>query len=761
MKRYFKTIAAAMLSVLAVAACQKENLGGAQDGQEVDVNLTLTSPEIGTKAYGDGQTVNTVHVWVYQVAADGTMTYIVPAASGEAATPTQEVEMKNGTAKYSTRLVTGQKYTFVFWADYHKDGYTSPYTYNSDSKTITVDYANAAGNDEKRDAFYNVLKDVEITGAYSTDVKLYRPFAQINFGASDLAAAKNGKLDVQKAAVKLTKAATSLNLLSGTVAGEAEVTFAETALAGGKLSVGGVDYDYLAMDYVLVGKDSKTLSDVTLSANNSAWNYTYSNVPLQGNYRTNIVGNLFTNPTTVSITVAPGFNEPGNNVYPELLAVAANGGSITLSDDVELSEPLVIAAGKDAVINLNGKTVTFKGGKDDAHCSAFRVKGSLTIEGDGTIDGGGDEYTERNIVWANGADAKVIIKGGNFKMGKNTAGAKSWYDCIYANKGGKVEIYGGTFQNDCEGRPQSLNIQNDGENASILVYGGSFINYDPSTGDDKLGGSFVADGFTSLKTSSDPDVYTVEKTATLEENGESFRSALTGGGNIKVSNNILVKGKSFSIPSGKDTHIEIAKNTTISLNKAGQTLKKVFSFFNDGGTLSGEGSIISASVCSASASDVSAIEIESGKELKIKGNLYVDGGSNAGSGAVNAAIIIRDGKVSIDGGYFHVGLAADGSSNPCIYLFPTGKSYKAELEITGGVFESEPDSKGSQYVINCHDDKSFAKGISTVSIKGGTFVGFDPADNSADGEHTNYVADGYKSQKTTYNGKDAWEVVPE
>ena len=42
---------------------------------------------------------------------------------------------------------------------------------------------------------------------------------------------------------------------------------------------------------------------------------------------------------------------------------------------------------------------------------------------------------------------------------------------------------------------------------------------------------------------------------------------------------------------------------------------------------------------------------------------------------------------------------------------------------------------------------------------GGTFVGFDPANNTADGENTNYVADGYKSTKMTYNGKDAWVVT--
>ena len=41
---------------------------------------------------------------------------------------------------------------------------------------------------------------------------------------------------------------------------------------------------------------------------------------------------------------------------------------------------------------------------------------------------------------------------------------------------------------------------------------------------------------------------------------------------------------------------------------------------------------------------------------------------------------------------------------------------------------------------------------------GGTFVGFDPANNTADGPNTNYVADGYKSTETTYNGKAAWVV---
>ena len=100
----------------------------------------------------------------------------------------------------------------------------------------------------------------------------------------------------------------------------------------------------------------------------------------------------------------------------------------------------------------------------------------------------------------------------------------------------------------------------------------------------------------------------------------------------------------------------------------------------------------------------------------------------------------------------------NGDSNPCIILAPiksptvTGYS---KLNIYGGVFEADGDAK---FVINCQDED---KDRCTVKVMGGTFVGFNPADNTADGAHTNYVAPGYKSVETTYNGKQAWKVVKE
>lgn len=70
----------------------------------------------------------------------------------------------------------------------------------------------------------------------------------------------------------------------------------------------------------------------------------------------------------------------------------------------------------------------------------------------------------------------------------------------------------------------------------------------------------------------------------------------------------------------------------------------------------------------------------------------------------------------------------------------------------GGVFESGGDPK---YLINCQDNY---RSKCHIKIMGGIFVGFNPANNTAEGANTNWVPDGYVSTQTTYNGKTAWEV---
>lgn len=381
MKRYFKTITAVVLAALMTAACQKENFGDATPaGQEVDVTLDLLAPQIGTKSYGDGTTAKTVYVHVYQQDADGKLTYIQPAAEGASLkTPSQSLTLNGLNATYSTRLVTGQTYTFVFWAQADN----APYTYDAGKKTITVDYANAAGNDENRDAFYNVLPNVKIEGAYTASVQLARPFAQLNFGVTseDYAAAKAAGLTVTDATVTLTHAATSLNLLDGKTTGDETVTFAKAALPADPnavLTAGGKDYKYVAMDYVLVGKSAKTLSDVTLTltatgAQSATPEFTYSNVPLQANYRTNIVGNLFTSPAEVNITVDHAFDTPDYDVVVGAANLAAaneafaKGATAVTVEEIVSDDPDIIVLPKTSdgvIITLpqapNGKSITIK-----------------------------------------------------------------------------------------------------------------------------------------------------------------------------------------------------------------------------------------------------------------------------------------------------------------------------------------------------------------------------------------------------------------
>ena len=130
---------------------------------------------------------------------------------------------------------------------------------------------------------------------------------------------------------------------------------------------------------------------------------------------------------------------------------------------------------------------------------------NLTITG-GFYDGG-KGGNNKCIEVSNGAT--VTIKDGTFTVGGDANGVGN--SVVYSYNG-NVIIEGGFFYTNYswKGRYYVLN-QNNSNPGTITVKGGTFVNYNPSTGDDNRGGNFVADGYNVMsETKANGDVwYTV------------------------------------------------------------------------------------------------------------------------------------------------------------------------------------------------------------------------------------------------------------
>ena len=119
--------------------------------------------------------------------------------------------------------------------------------------------------------------------------------------------------------------------------------------------------------------------------------------------------------------------------------------------------------------------------------------------------------------------------------------------------------------------------------------------------------------------------------------------------------------------------------------------------------------------------------------LTLNGQGTINGlGANAYSMAVWAT---ENGKVIINDGHFtNIGASSDFDSEHFDLIYASGNG---QIEINGGEFECETPA----WILNIKDkDRETA----SIVVKGGKFHGFNPADCASEGEHTNFVAPGYK-----------------
>lgn len=557
-----KYLAAAALTLF-VVSCNKEQVTEVPDGQMVDVTFTAALPgEMATKTIGDGQTAKKLYVSVYE--------------NDDAKTKLASLDKTADFADLKTQvtfsLVKGKTYNFVFWAQ-DED---APYDV-TDLKSIKVNDYTSGANDEKRDAFYATRKELKINGALTETIKLYRPFAQVNFATADYADAQKAGFSPAVSSFTASGAATTFDTFAAEGKDEVTVALTETNVPADILkTLDGKTYTRLAMNYLIpVGKQGESHNiDVaaTFKANNGeAVTVSAPNAPVQNNYRTNILGNLLTSQVIFNVEIVPAFEEPDKDIdlvniknAESLKALVATGGSAKLAGDIEIDYPLTLSGNTDVVIDLNGHSIVNKTQVNGNFTVVFNVAGKshLTINGDGEVkalEETSDVDGYRMAIWAYD-DAVVDINGGHFYNKQLNPGTSN---LIYVMNRAVVNVAGGKFETamlDAHGTSLLLNMQDASRaTAKINITGGQFVNFDPadcvSEGPHT---NFVADGYISVE--AEAGVWTVVRgtkpvvmtTAELRATLTAFTSAGSGDNVIEIGKDIVLKDGETWIPAKLD-----------------------------------------------------------------------------------------------------------------------------------------------------------------------------------------------------------------
>lgn len=702
----FKYLAAAALTMLAVS-CNKEQVTEVPDGQMVDVTFTAALPgEMATKALGDGQTAKTLYVSVYE--NDTEKTHL-----GDLDKTATFTDLKT---QVTFSLVKGKTYNFVFWAQ--AEGATC---YDIDDlKNIKISYDGAVANDETRDAFYATRKELKVNGALTETIKLYRPFAQVNFGTADLFDAAAAGFIPAQSAFTATDVANVFDTFNaeGKVEGPAtdKVTFAKAEIPGGGetlVTKDGTKYLWMTMNYILpVGKQGeKHISNVTaefIPENGDPITASAPQAPVQNNYRTNILGNLLTSQVIFNVEIVPIFNEPDNDIdlvnvknAESLKALFATGGEATLAADLVLDESVEVKSGKEVVLNLNGKTV-----KNNSNSSAFGVYGSLVINGEGTVDGG--EGGDNVAVWSM-PGGKLTINGGTYTVGADANGLGN--STIYTT-GGDVVINGGTFSTAAKYRDSywTINKQN-GSTGKVEIYGGTFPGFDPAHPNTDDETTYVADGYVSV---GKDGVWTVLPGV---KDAAALKSVFNEGGVVALANDLVID-RTLSVPAGKEVVIDLNGKTISNTADLWDVPNK---FANNWSLLSVKGGTLTikgAGTLQAKENDCYAVDVQDGGTVVIEDGTYV--------GNIHA-VYVQKGTAEIKGGKYSI-----------------QQTYPEAAKAYG-------------FVLNCYD-KNRENGTAKILVSGGEFVKFNPADCVAEGAGTNFVIAGYKS---VASGTDVWKVVKE
>lgn len=416
-KKFFLGMFAAA-GILLATSCSKHEIIEHGSGDTVTVSFNLTTDGMPmTRAISDGTGAKKLVYAVYD--ENGKIISTIANADANGQIVDNEAFDNGLTEKVTITLAKDRQYAVAFWA---QNPNCTAYT-TTDLQNVTVDYV-GLNNDETRDAFFNA-ETFTVTGDTEIDVVLKRPFAQINVGVyqTDWDAAVASGVEIEKSKVTITNAAKAINLLTGEVSGNETVQYSFATIPAQFTTPETLDVDldkdgttekyvYLSMSYILANDETTGYAKTTLENldftfapknGNSAIKFDQglTAVPVQRNWRTNIIGKILTGNVAFNISIDPIYDGEYNNgeaqpvningVYyanvQDAVNAAKSGDVINLATGT-YNEMVSVAGGKNITIEAAGPNVIVAGigHQSNSSKSTVKVKG-VTFDNSLDIDG--------------------------------------------------------------------------------------------------------------------------------------------------------------------------------------------------------------------------------------------------------------------------------------------------------------------------------------------------------------------------------------
>lgn len=293
-----KTLITILVLLFVLSGCNTSEV--AQNEETVQVSFCAEIPEMmGTRA-GSDLTVDKVYCAVFE-------------NGEELSNLRKEIAIEEGTPiVYAPRLVKDRTYDVVFWAS--KDG-----SYDVRDMTQIARSVSGPANEADYDAF-TATDQITVQNAIAKPITLTRPLAQLNIGITEVDwNAVSGTFGQTPSSISITYyEKDTFNALTGSALSSYSDITRTAACSGSPLTVDGDTYRQLGTFYVLLAEEEQKTINLKYSVYDTSDQSIRSDVeiihvPVQRNFKTNVVGGLLTGTVNYGISLSNGFSNTEHN----------------------------------------------------------------------------------------------------------------------------------------------------------------------------------------------------------------------------------------------------------------------------------------------------------------------------------------------------------------------------------------------------------------------------------------------------------------